>query len=140
MQSTGESVDKDKVEYLKKEDERLLREDLGKHRESVNIFNQDKKISMDNFDIIKILGRGAFGKVMLVEKKENKKLYALKVMRKDQIIQQGQVTNIINERKILLQNKHPNLVNLEFAFQTDAKLFLGMPFYQGGELFVHLQK
>ena len=86
VQSTGESVEKDKVEYLKKEDERLLREDLGKHRESVNIFNQDKKISMDNFDIIKILGRGAFGKVMLVEKKENKKLYALKVMRKDQII------------------------------------------------------
>ena len=45
---------------------------------------------------------------------------------------------ILNEKKILLKNKNPYLVNLEFAFQTKTKLYLGMPFYKGGEMFVHL--
>ena len=68
------------VEYLKEEKEGFSEKDLGKHHESVNFFEENKKISLDDFEYIKVLGRGAFGKVMLVEKKDTKKLYALKTI------------------------------------------------------------
>ena len=77
---------------------------------------------------------------MLVQHKENKKLYAMKTIPKKRIKKTSQFQNILNEKAILQQNDHPFVVNLEKAFQTESKLYMVMPFYEGGELFVHLGK
>ena len=64
----------------------------------------------------------------------------MKSLRKDFIIDKDQVEHTLAEREILEKAKHPFLVNLEFAFQNDEKLYLVMGFQKGGELFTHLRK
>lgn len=86
-----------------------------------------------------MLGRGAFGKVMLVEKKDTKEVYALKSLRKEEIIDKDQIEHTKTEKMILEHVNHPFLVNLVYAFQTPEKIFFVMQFMRGGELFQHLR-
>lgn len=104
-----------------------------------NKSNKNERVTLDDFDIIKVLGRGTFGKVMLVEKKDTKKIYAMKSMHKEELIDKDQIEHIKAEKFILANNKSPFLVSLEFAFHTPEKLFFVMTFMQGGELFEHLR-
>ena len=97
-----------------------------------------KKVGVDDFNILKVIGRGAFGKVMLVEKKDTRKIYAMKSLKKNMILEKEQITNTKTEKYILEKIKHPFLTPLEFAFQSPGKFFFIMPFYRGGELFQHL--
>jgi serum/glucocorticoid-regulated kinase 2 len=85
------------------------------------------------------LGRGAFGKVMLVERKEDKEIYALKSLRKEDIIEKDQLEHTKTEKMILEHINHPFLVSLVYSFQTPEKLFFVMQFMKGGELFQHLR-
>lgn len=86
-----------------------------------------------------MLGRGAFGKVMLVEKKDSKEVFALKSLRKEEIIDKEQIEHTKTEKMILEHVNHPFLVNLVYAFQTPEKIFFVMQFMRGGELFQHLR-
>lgn len=63
-----------------------------------------------------MLGRGSFGKVMLVEKKDSKKLYAMKILKKELVVAKKQVEHTLNERLILQRINHPFIVKLSFAF------------------------
>eukprot|EP01017_Pseudomicrothorax_dubius_P030675 TRINITY_DN3847_c0_g3_i2.p2 TRINITY_DN3847_c0_g3~~TRINITY_DN3847_c0_g3_i2.p2 ORF type:complete len:554 (+),score=180.33 TRINITY_DN3847_c0_g3_i2:2572-4233(+) len=101
---------------------------------------QGEKVKLDDFLLLKVLGRGAFGKVMLVEKKDTKELFALKSLHKDNIIEKEQIEHTRTERFILEQANNPFLVKLEYAFQTPDKLFFVMKFMRGGELFQHLRQ
>lgn len=76
---------------------------------------------------------------MLVRKKDDGAVYAMKVLRKDAIIKRRQVAHTQAERDILTKLKHPFIVNLNFAFQTRDKLFMILDFVNGGELFFHLK-
>ncbi|CAD8139920.1 unnamed protein product [Paramecium pentaurelia] len=96
-------------------------------------------ISIEQFDLIKVLGRGAFGKVMMCEKKDTKELFAIKSLRKEHILDKNQVEHTKAERKLLEEIDHPFLISLEYAFQTQEKLFFVMKFMRGGELFKHLR-
>ena len=96
-------------------------------------------MTIEDFNLLKVLGRGAFGKVMLVEKKDNKEVYALKSLRKDEIIDKEQIEHTKTEKMILEHVNHPYLVNLVYAFQTPEKIFFVMQFMRGGELFQHLR-
>ncbi|CAD8061468.1 unnamed protein product [Paramecium sonneborni] len=96
-------------------------------------------ISIEQFDLIKVLGRGAFGKVMMCEKKDTKELFAIKSLRKEHILDKNQVEHTKAERKLLEEIDHPFLISLEYAFQTKEKLFFVMKFMRGGELFKHLR-
>lgn len=98
-----------------------------------------KEICIDDFELLKILGKGAFGKVVLAQKKDNKKLYAIKILMKKQIIDTDQIEHTKAEKTILQHVNHPFLVGLEYAFQTNQKLYFVMQFMQGGELFQHLR-
>jgi len=100
---------------------------------------QGNRVTLDDFEILKVLGRGAFGKVMLVEKKDNKQVYALKSMHKEDIIDKDQIEHTKTERFVLEKSKSPFLVSLEYAFQTPSKVFFVMKFMKGGELFQHLK-
>lgn len=98
-----------------------------------------KKVTQQDFDLLKVIGKGSFGKVMLVRKKDDGAVYAMKVLRKDAIIKRRQVAHTQAERDILTKLKHPFIVNLNFAFQTKDKLFMILDFVNGGELFFHLK-
>ena len=76
---------------------------------------------------------------MLVEKKDTKEIYALKSLRKEELIDKDQVEHTKTEKMILEHVNHPFLVNLAFAFQTPEKIFFVMHFMKGGELFQHLR-
>ncbi|CAD8206083.1 unnamed protein product [Paramecium octaurelia] len=98
------------------------------------------EISIEDFTLIKMLGRGAFGKVMLCEKKDTKEIFAIKSLRKEDIISRDHIEYLKTERKILEQTQHPFLVSLEYAFITQECVYFVMKFMIGGELYTHLQK
>ena len=97
-------------------------------------------ISKDDFHLLKVIGKGSFGKVLLVRYKRDKQVYALKILMKARVVAKKQVEHTKSERKILEEIDHPFLCRLEFAFQTEGKLYLGMEFLAGGPLFYHLQQ
>lgn len=101
---------------------------------------QEEKITIKDFDLLKVVGKGSFGKVMQVRKKDNGRIYAMKVLNKKTIIERNELAHTQAEKNILQKLVHPFLVNLVYAFQTEDKLYFIMDFINGGELFFHLQK
>ena len=98
-----------------------------------------KTVELDDFQIMKVLGRGSFGKVCLVQYKPTKEYYAMKSLKKDVLLDQDQVESTILEKKILQSLDHPFLVGMVFCFQTEERIYFIMPFVRGGELFQHLR-
>jgi len=97
-------------------------------------------IGLDAFEMLKVIGRGSFGKVMQVRKKGEDTIYAMKILKKKAIIQRNQLEHTRAERKILEALNHPFLMTLRYAFQTETKLYFVLDYYTGGELFFHLKK
>jgi len=98
------------------------------------------RVTQSDFDLIKMIGKGNFGKVLLVRYKANNNLFAMKVLSKNYIVQKNEVEHTMSECQILQQIEHPFLVKLHFSFQTPENLFLILDFVNGGELFFHLQR
>lgn len=109
-------------------------------RESKSTQNVKRAINLDSFHIIRVIGKGSFGKVFLVREKATSTLYALKVLKKDYIIRKNQVEHTKTERSVLGYVHHPFIVGLSMAFQTTDKLFFVLDYCAGGELFFHLGK
>ncbi|CAL5872006.1 uncharacterized protein PFLUO_LOCUS6263 [Penicillium psychrofluorescens] len=102
--------------------------------------NQPGKLSIDNFDLLKVVGKGSFGKVMQVRKIDTNRIYALKTIRKAKIISQREVLHTLAERSALAQINNPFIVPLKFTFQSPEKLYFVLAFVNGGELFHHLSQ
>ncbi|KAG6635318.1 hypothetical protein I3843_11G033800 [Carya illinoinensis] len=118
------------------------------------------KIGPGDFDILRVVGQGAFGKVFQVVRKrvrvdtpndcegggdgdtntDGDGIYAMKVMRKDTIIKKNHVDYMKAERDILTKVVHPFIVQLRYSFQTKSKLYLILDFINGGHLFFHLYR
>ena len=97
-------------------------------------------ISMNDFQPLKLVGKGSFGKVILVKYFENNKIYAMKILKKEEIIKRKQINHTKTERLILEKLNHPFIAKLKFAFQDEQKLYLVTEFMQGGELYFHLKR
>ncbi|KAI8069786.1 camp-dependent protein kinase 6 [Gilbertella persicaria] len=97
-------------------------------------------LKLQNFDIQRTLGTGSFGRVHLIRSKINNHYYALKVLKKAEIVKLKQVEHTNNERAILSSIQHPFIVNLWGSFQDSANLYMVMDFVPGGELFTVLRK
>lgn len=93
-----------------------------------------------HFELLRLVGEGAFGKVLLVRNRFDQQLHAMKIISKRVIKKKNSVAETKMERDILTKLKHPFIVSLDFAFQTEQKLYLVMQFLSGGELFYHLRK
>lgn len=104
------------------------------------ISSGSNKLTINNFNLLKTLGKGGFGKVYLVQQKGTRDLFALKTIKKLFIIEKKQFEQVKREKEILHEANHPFLVGLKAAFQTPDKLFFLMPFIQGGDLYVQLKK
>jgi len=88
-----------------------------------------------------VIGRGSFGKVYLVKKKDKLDMpLALKILNKDVVSKRNLMIKTQAERDILEKIQSPFIVKLHYAFQTEAKLYFVMDFCNGGELFFHLRK
>jgi serum/glucocorticoid-regulated kinase 2 len=101
---------------------------------------QGVEVKLEDFKTIKVLGRGSFGKVCLVEYIPTKEMFAMKSLKKDVLIDQDQIENTLLEKNILQSIDHVFLVGLNFCFQTVERIYFVMPFLRGGELFQHLRK
>lgn len=101
---------------------------------------KSSNLSIEDFDLLKVIGKGSFGKVMQVMKKDTRQVYALKTLRKQHIISRMEVTHTLAERTVLARINNPFIVPLKFSFQSPEKLYLVLSFINGGELFYHLQK
>jgi len=99
-----------------------------------------KKYKISDFDCVKIIGRGAFGEVRVVRKKDDAKVYALKMMRKKEMVVKKQVTHIRAERNLLAAADNTWLVKLHFSFQDDTFLYLVMEYCAGGDLMTILMR
>jgi len=95
---------------------------------------------LDSFKMIKVVGKGSFGKVFLVREKQTNEMFALKVLKKDNIIKRNQVEHTRTERSVLGYVKHPFIVGMNMAFQSKDKLYFVLDYCAGGELFFHLGK
>ncbi|KAJ4153569.1 hypothetical protein LMH87_010052 [Akanthomyces muscarius] len=98
------------------------------------------KLKIEDFELLKVVGKGSFGKVMQVRKKDTNRIYALKTIRKAHIISRSEVAHTLAERSVLAQINNPFIVPLKFSFQSPEKLYFVLAFVNGGELFYHLQK
>ena len=96
-------------------------------------------VKYEDFDIISVVGRGSVGKIVLVRYSNDGKYYIMKSMRKDQIISEGTVDNILVERNILMEGQCQFILTLSFFFQTPERLYYVCPFIKGGDLFHKLK-
>jgi len=101
---------------------------------------KNKRLTINDFDLIRVLGRGSFGKVYLVQKKSSRKYFALKTLKKEEIVQRGHIDNALTEKNVLQKAQHPFVVRLRYSFQNETTLYLVMDFCPGGELFMQLKK
>lgn len=99
-----------------------------------------KKVSTEDFVIVRVIGKGSFGKVMEVKKKDTDETFAMKEMSKEVIERENLLEHIFAEKSILQKIDHPFIVTLHYAFQTKDKLYLILDFLSGGELFFHLSQ
>lgn len=98
------------------------------------------KYSLGDFEILRTLGTGSFGRVHLVQSKHNQRFYAVKVLKKQQVVKMKQVEHTNDERRMLQEVKHPFLITLWGTFQDSKNLYMVMDFVEGGELFSLLRK
>jgi protein kinase A len=96
--------------------------------------------TLDEFDRIKTLGTGSFGRVMLVQHKDNKNYYAMKILDKQKVVKLKQIEHTLNEKKILQAINFPFLVKLEYSFKDNSNLYMVLEFITGGEMFSHLRR
>lgn len=94
----------------------------------------------DDFQMLRTLGMGAFGRVFLARMIKTDKYYAVKVLEKSRVVKSKQVKHALNEKRILQALNHPFSVHLEYSYQDNSYLYMALPFVSGGEMFSHLRK
>mmetsp|Transcript_39476 Transcript_39476/g.100885 ORF Transcript_39476/g.100885 Transcript_39476/m.100885 type:complete len:385 (+) Transcript_39476:646-1800(+) len=97
-----------------------------------------RKLTPQDFEMQNVIGQGAFGKVFLVTKRDSGEVFAMKVMRKDKILERDHGEYIKAEREVLTAVVHPYIVTLQYSFQTSSKIYLLLDFINGGHLFFQL--
>ncbi|MCI4387042.1 serine/threonine-protein kinase 32A [Pangasianodon hypophthalmus] len=100
----------------------------------------NEEVNFDHFQILRAIGKGSFGKVCIVQKKDTKKMYAMKYMNKLKCVERNEVRNVFKELQIMQNLEHPFLVNFWYSFQDEEDMFMVVDLLLGGDLRYHLQQ
>ncbi|ESK96024.1 agc ndr protein kinase [Moniliophthora roreri MCA 2997] len=112
---------------------------LGR-KESTYLRLRRTKLGLDDFKTVKVIGKGAFGEVRLVQKTDTGKIYAMKTLKKDEMLKKDQLAHVRAERDVLAESNSPWVVQLFYSFQDPSYLYLIMEFLPGGDLMTMLIK
>mmetsp|Transcript_17003 Transcript_17003/g.25138 ORF Transcript_17003/g.25138 Transcript_17003/m.25138 type:complete len:700 (+) Transcript_17003:125-2224(+) len=107
---------------------------------SVIQMSSNQKVGLDDFEAVRVIGKGSFGKVTLVRKNNTKKLYAMKVLAKAHLEKNKQIEHTRTERRVLGCINHPFIVSMHYAWTTTTKVYFVLDYCPGGELFFHLSQ
>ena len=125
-------------EVRQKLDAELTREMIVERTRAISFIDPKKPtpcdITLADFDMLKVLGKGTFGKVLLVRQKAGGALYAMKVLKKEQVLAQGELVHTLTENSVLAKCNHPFITSLKYSFQTPDHLFFVMEYVSGGEV------
>jgi len=102
--------------------------------------NSTGGVNFDDFHVLRVIGKGSFGKVCIVQKRDTGRMYAMKYMNKSQCLEKKAIKNVVREMSILRHLEHPFLVNLWFSFQDEEDWFMVVDVLLGGDLRYHLQQ
>jgi atypical protein kinase C iota type len=98
-------------------------------------------MTIEDFELIRVIGRGTYAKVLMVELKKTKRIYAMKVIKKELVTDDKDIDGIQTEKHVFeTASNHPFLVGLHSCFQTPSRLFFVMEFVPGGDLMLHMQR
>lgn len=101
---------------------------------------ESRGVTMEDFTLLKMIGKGSYGKVLLVKKNDSDEVFAMKMLKKEYIARRNQIEHTRTERSILEKVNHPFVVKLRYAFQNPKKLYFVLEYCPGGELFFHLSR
>ncbi|KAL3422026.1 hypothetical protein PVAG01_06182 [Phlyctema vagabunda] len=101
-------------------------------------FNDE--VNLNHFRLLRVVGKGAFGKVRIVERKDTGLTFALKYIRKDEVVRSESVRNIIRERRMLENLNHPFICNLRYSFQDIEYMYIVVDLMNGGDLRFHISR
>ena len=124
-------------------EEEKIKDDIPIQIKSKTIFSKIDSISnanLEDFKILKILGRGAFGKIYLVQHKQNKLYYSMKSIKKEYLENEKETYDILLQKKILQNLQYPFLIGTLLCFETDERLYFIMNLIQGESLFNYMLK
>ncbi|KAJ5136460.1 Serine/threonine-protein kinase 32B [Penicillium atrosanguineum] len=100
----------------------------------------DEAVNLNHFRLLRVVGKGAFGKVRIVERKDTGLTFALKYIRKEEVVRSESVRNIIRERRMLEHLNHPFLCNLRYSFQDIEYIYIVVDLMNGGDLRFHISR
>lgn len=113
---------------------------MAETAEQVAVAKLDQSTTLQDFEIGVTLGTGSFGRVRLATHKASKTIWAIKMLKKVEVVRLQQVEHMISEKTILKRVAHPFIVNLSATFQDSRYLYMALEFIVGGEFFTHLRK
>lgn len=106
-----------------------------------NSNDMQRQYSLNDFELIKVIGRGSYAKVLMVELKRTKRIYAMKVIKKALVTDDEDIDWVQTEKHVFeTASNHPFLVGLHSCFQTPSRLFFVIEFVRGGDLMFHMQR
>ncbi|CAK87007.1 unnamed protein product (macronuclear) [Paramecium tetraurelia] len=120
-------------------EQELIKKEI-QHKEAMRLRKKRQKITVDDFESLAIIGRGAFGEVRVCRHRSTNEIVAIKKMKKSEMIFKNQLGHIRAERDLLVQSKCKWIVELKSSFQDDDNLYLVMEFLSGGDLMTLLIK
>jgi serine/threonine protein kinase len=102
--------------------------------------NTNEPVGIDDFRIVRLLGKGTFGSVYLVQKKNDKRIFALKSLKKNEVVLKNTTDYVLTEKHILQNSFHPFIIRMRYSFQDENALYLIIDYMAGGDLFSHLKQ
>ncbi|KAH7278246.1 hypothetical protein KP509_38G032500 [Ceratopteris richardii] len=125
--------------HLSEEDNQVLLKELER-RETENMRTQRQKLCVDDFELLTIIGRGAFGEVRVCKLKSSGQIYAMKKLKKSEMLSRGQVEHVRAERDLLAEIDSECIVKLYYSFQDTDYLYLIMEYLPGGDMMTLLTR
>ncbi|VUZ41893.1 unnamed protein product, partial [Hymenolepis diminuta] len=122
------------------EDQKQQKRSQHALKESEYLRLKRARLTVDDFTPLKVIGKGAFGEVRLVQKQDNGYIYAMKILRKADMRQKDQIAHVRAERDILVKANNPWVVKMFYSFQDSVNLYLVMEFLPGGDMMTLLMK